>query len=608
LFVAVVAATGFAPASAVTAIANAASHSPLLHFGSSVRVMPAREDPLSLSCPAAGDCVGLDEEGNAFVETAGAWAPPSRLRGERIGDAVSCGSTTSCIAVGSPYDFEWNGHRWSRIAHTAASGGISCVTATRCLAVAEFANEGAWWLGHHWSKRFEITRDVDLEPSIVACPTARRCLVGYGNGSVTDWNGHAWSKPQHVLADLYDLACGGPRSCLATSSNDHSRRWNGRAWGATKTISDDGFVQVQALACPTVAECVGVGNGGLMTYQARHWTGPTSVGTAASVTAIDCVSVGDCTAVALGGTLLTGTATELSTAGTVDRETVATSMSCASTTACVIVDSTGHARSWNGSKWAPRSSVDGVGLNAVSCPTARYCAAVDNAGRVVTDRDGSWSKPSLVDSHYVQAGQSDELSCSGPGYCALVSGGFTVNERAGVWGNPLNLDPAPFLSVSCPVRDFCAATDFYGRAYTYDGTTWSTGDEIDPGAQNAYGLSHVSCSGPTNCVAEGSGTRTTVHSIAITSELLRYGGAKWKRIPGAHYLSDSGGGLSCPTVSRCLTTDGDIIDRDGHVHTVEIPKGHRTAGVYGGIAQVTCPTPSFCAALDTDSGVSFGRS
>jgi hypothetical protein len=556
-------------------------------------------------------------EGNAFVERAGFWATSRRLPGDQIATALSCATTTSCLAIGSPHDFRWNGHRWVRVPATFDARAVSCISPTRCLGVAETSSQGAWWNGHRWSKPFPLTARRDREPFSVACPDSSTCVVEYGDGSVNNWNGHRWSRAHHVLAGLFDLACAGPRSCLVTSG-DQSRSWNGRSWGPTKTISTSGLVQVQALSCVTSGECIGVGNGGLMTYRAGQWSGPSSVGTDDTVQAVDCVSAADCTAVAFDGTLLTGTATSLAPAGNVDQQTMATSMSCASAAACVAVDSTGHARDWDGARWGRRTRVDDVGLNSVSCPTATRCTAVDLSGRVVTDSRGVWSKPVMVDPHYVAGGQPDQLSCATPADCALVSGGLVVNERAGVWGAPLNLDsapilppqpfplPGPLLSVSCSSPDFCAATDFNGRAFTYNGFFWSQGDEIDPSAAQWFGLDHVSCSGPSNCVAEATGNETRHGDMNLT-RMFRYDGQTWSRAVspvGGRQL----GGISCPTRGICVTTDGEIINHADRIRRVSIPKGDDFPGDESGEAQITCPTRSFCAALDVDSGVSFGRS
>jgi hypothetical protein len=617
LVMSVIGATGFATISTAPATATAISNHGGLQFGRSVREMPRRTDPIALSCPKAGYCAGVDVEGNAFVERAGSWAPPKRLPGVVGSTALSCATPTSCLAMGIPHDFRWNGRRWIRIPRTLVAESVSCISPTRCLAVASTSNQGMWWLGNRWSKPFRLTARRDRDPERVVCPDRSTCVVAYTDGSVNTWNGRRWSKAHRVLDDVFDLACAGPRSCLITNAVQ-SRSWNGRSWGRTKKISTSRNVAVEKLSCIASGECVGVGNGGLMTYRAGRWSGPNPVGTDDdSAQVVDCVSAKDCTAVAFDGTLLTGTATALAPTGDVDRQTAATSMSCASTVACVVVDSTGHARTWDGSAWGRRTRVDGVGLNSVSCPTASHCSAVDLSGRVLTDSDGVWSKPVMVDPQYAAGGQPDQLSCATPGDCVLVSGGFVVNEKAGVWGRPLNLDsgpilpqpfpdPGPLLSVSCSGPDFCVATDFFGRVFLYDGLLWSSGEEIDPSAAKWFGLNHISCSGPTNCVAEATGNQPRHANL---TRLWRYDGQTWTRFASPADEADLGGagGISCPTLGRCVTTNGEIIDHAGRIRRILIPKDGDFPGEFGGVAQISCPTRAFCAAVDGASGVAFGR-
>jgi hypothetical protein len=256
-------------------------------------------------------------------------------------------------------------------------------------------------------------------------------------------------------------------------------------------------------------------------------------------------------------------------------------------------------------------------LNSVSCSTTTQCTAVDYSGRVITDSHGVWSNPVMVDPHYAQGGQPDQLSCATPGDCALVSAGFVVNEKAGVWGKPLNLDPGPILpqpfpppgpllSVSCSGPDFCAASDFYGRVYVYNGLLWSPGDQIDPTAARWFGLDHVSCSGPKNCVAEATDVQPRGAPVL---RLWRYNGNSWTRIASPRGGNGNGaiGGIGCPTLGRCVSSDGEIINHAGQIRRVTIPKAGHFPGDFSGVVQITCPTRSFCAALDVDSGVSIGR-
>jgi hypothetical protein len=61
-----------------------------------------------------------------------------------------------------------------------------------------------------------------------------------------------------------------------------------------------------------------------------------------------------------------------------------------------------------------------------------------------------------------------------------------------------------FTSVSCASASLCVAVDGTGNALTYNGTSWSQPQSIDP--NGSLGLSSVSCASSTFCVAvDGNG-------------------------------------------------------------------------------------------------------
>ena len=53
------------------------------------------------------------------------------------------------------------------------------------------------------------------------------------------------------------------------------------------------------------------------------------------------------------------------------------------------------------------------------------------------------------------------------------------------------------LAVSCPVRDFCVATNSAGAAVVYQGGKWSPVTVVDGTAA----INTLSCASPTFCVA-----------------------------------------------------------------------------------------------------------
>ena len=101
------------------------------------------------------------------------------------------------------------------------------------------------------------------------------------------------------------------------------------------------------------------------------------------------------------------------------------SVSCASTTFCVLVDSSGAVMTWNGQAFSaptpmatepPVSGTDASGLTSVSCPTATFCRAVDTLGRVFGWNGTSWSSGTLIDNGHTLT----SISCPTTTYCVAV--------------------------------------------------------------------------------------------------------------------------------------------------------------------------------------------
>jgi hypothetical protein len=113
--------------------------------------------------------------------------------------AVSCATTTSCVAVGSyhvtgttrPLAERWDGTRWSltglnsTTASSSQLASIACTTATNCTAVGSAVLNGTTtplverWNGTRWSYESSPTPNGALSGSLagVTCPTAGGCFA-----------------------------------------------------------------------------------------------------------------------------------------------------------------------------------------------------------------------------------------------------------------------------------------------------------------------------------------------------------------------------------------------------------------------------------------------
>ena len=227
--------------------------------------------------------------------------------------AVSCSTTTSCIAVGqedlyggttADYAATWNGKTWSLQSVPFPLGvtgsqlaGISCKSATNCVAVgssttsdnqcsecgptvaqADFLNGSTWTVEP--TPNPSGASDTNLLG--VSCATTTACVaVGiYGTttsagGLAEFWNGSSWSlqqfaTPPSALAALGDsVSCTTATACTAVgeavdpSGNDSplAESWNGKIWSAQSTPSPAGAsgAELPGVSCVSATVCSAVG-------------------------------------------------------------------------------------------------------------------------------------------------------------------------------------------------------------------------------------------------------------------------------------------------------------------------------------------------------------
>jgi hypothetical protein len=265
--------------------------------------------------------------------------------------AVSCTSTSACLAVGS-YSIgnsvvdlveSWNGRQWSIASSPTSVGfadstlaGVSCSSATVCTAVGwesvaglqEFPfaanmNGGTW------------TTDTPPLPAstnsaafdAVSCASAAACVaVGYADTSAAyiplaeRWNGGSWTLQSPVnpggqgVPILESVSCPSPKSCEAvgsfTGDNGYAafaEGWNGNTWVLQTLPAQPTGVpssDLKAVSCLPNGDCAAVGfqykqSGASSTlagsWNARAWStaqseNPPNLGdTAAWLNAVSCV-------------------------------------------------------------------------------------------------------------------------------------------------------------------------------------------------------------------------------------------------------------------------------------------------------------------------------
>jgi hypothetical protein len=241
---------------------------------------------------------------------------PKLPAGGAILNSVSCSSATSCVAVGNTLTFHepggyttlyplieaWNGTVWKTVAIPklaktgAALNGVSCTSATRCMAVGSegtpkkptlftFAES---WNGSRW--KF-VPTPAPLTPggtalNQVSCTSSSACMAagyyGYNFGTGTSvtlaeaWNGAKWQRlPTPVPgsdARLNGVSCTAAPACTAVGGRAENsptlgagtlaQRWNGTKWATqpSPNPSGAGSAGFAGVSCPSATACMATGS------------------------------------------------------------------------------------------------------------------------------------------------------------------------------------------------------------------------------------------------------------------------------------------------------------------------------------------------------------
>jgi hypothetical protein len=173
-----------------------------------------------------------------------------------------------------------------------------------------------------------------------------------------------------------------------------------------------------------------------------------------------------------------------------------------------------------------------------------------------------------------------------PGTLPATTVAPNADDAVGLdWGKPHRIDSQPLVSVSCPKSDFCVATDQAGDALTYDGTSWSPPAPIGP---NGVEATQVSCVAAGFCAAV----------LDQGADIVTYSASKWSNPVSPGTSGYNFNALSCASPTFCVAV-GDSLGNAtswhgstwGDLQSID-PGGNLTG--------VSCPTSSFCAAINLD--------
>ena len=317
-----------APTSTAGVPAGAASSAQLIDPGHSIT---------GISCPTSTWCMAVDDAGNIMNFANGIWSAPQLVDtgadvqvGQGEFDGVSCPTTAFCLAVS--YDngvsYYTNG-TWSATAFTSLGttdfSGVSCQSSTYCLASSLHADGTYEYLGGTtWNSLPEpVMPGTEQSTTPVSCPEAAPsagpwCMVvdTDNNYSFSYYNmaGIDFTNPEPISsavaaagAQLTAVSCTSASFCVAADqTSGHAEEWNQTSW------TDDGLIDtptgipgIQALSCSgTTCAAVDFDHNVLFTQDGIHWTAPEDFGfdlAADTPTALSCASTSFCMAVDSSG-------------------------------------------------------------------------------------------------------------------------------------------------------------------------------------------------------------------------------------------------------------------------------------------------------------------
>lgn len=268
---------------------------------------------------------------------------------------------------------------------------LTCVSDTFCASVTGLSDamifDGTTWTEYSVQGAFGWGWDgVSCVPSSpVQCVALSQFGVTY-TYDVTTWEKATSGLPS---AWNYAFSCGAANSCEALIwglSYGDFYSWNGTSWtevGSTPTIPSSG-----AIDCTSATFCVAVAGHFVYTFNGTSWS--------------------------------SGTSLKLATTASEDNPTL-NSVSCPSTTYCMVSDGYAETFSFNGTTWSNAGTpLSYGGEGEVSCASPTFCLAT-NAGKVAEYNGAEWSAPVVIQpANEVSTDDTDYVSCPSVTFCMIT--------------------------------------------------------------------------------------------------------------------------------------------------------------------------------------------
>lgn len=316
----------------------------------------------------------------------------------------------AALLAGAGAPSAWAQGTWGAAAPVAPLGSygmaVSCATTTWCMAVGAGSAGGGvaavWTAGAGWRRLGQVD---SAQLTAVSCPSTTMCMAGDWSGNALMWNGTSWSAPvtvdgQGPMLSLRAISCPSQSMCMGLRDNGDGQGgavlWTASSgWASGGAVPDSSVEPLGgSISCPTPTWCMASYDfGQVAVWRARSGWSTMKVGVP-TIWAVSCPSPTVC--VVAGDTwsnppgVFAVWRAGLGWATSTVRGVAMEAVSCSTPTWCMAVGEEHNYTTWEGTSWsAPRSlstAVEDAPLISVSCPATTMCMAVD-AGRYVMKWD-----------------------------------------------------------------------------------------------------------------------------------------------------------------------------------------------------------------------------
>ena len=548
---------------------------------------------ISLSCPTATECVGLDGHSRIVVfDPANPDSPtPVPLDPATGLAALACPSATQCTALTGSAEITFNPQALATPASasrpvpigTSAATALTCPSIGLCVAVSR------------------DTQEVSFDPTSPGTPPPVSLMTYAGSQRLGSY-------------ELVDVACSSTTQC--TTLTDYATEITFDPAQPTPAVSGpvDPVIQQAAasdstnlvypagLACQSASQCVMLDTqGNAVSFD------PSAPGSTAAVSVF-------------GSATATGEACETPTCGIGE---TASALSCPTASECVATAGSGETVTFAPAAPAPGTGVNvfgskgtGGGAMLACVPAGRGCVAGGQAGNEVAFSASApaASTPFTVD----EAGRLALVACAGARQCTAMTGSggaVTFNPAAPgtpVVGQVITRSQAPsIVSLACPATTRCVAVgpsafEDYNQALTF-----TPRPPYYSVLGNLTMLASQEDTGYTDDVKAVACARTECSALDSFGELYGFAVPGARKLHSATYniqnFAPPGGGgptaVSCPSASQCTAVEGSEELTYDPSTLKHLPKGIKlTSGTLTGVA---CPTTTLCVAVGASHAIRF---